>query len=539
MNYRYIVIFIGLFLAGNVLSQGYRDRVEDILLYVELEGSDNIKGSLDSLDYALSLSLENEDELVQAYVLSSLQRHVLKYFSNYEKAISYSESLKKIAENNPHIPFLKARYHSSLGLIYYYELTDKEKALKEFETALYIINSNKLEPDYYILNNYALAFMEYGKQEKAIHLLKEAAKYYESYTGFFKNPVYPFTNALNLGVAYIYQNRDSAVFYFKSALDIAKNNLKDPQQFSANVFLGVFLQEHGLVDEAIIYLEEANRSVNKNSIVTQKIVLFESFSELYIGKGDFEKAYEYLQLVSKYKDTLRLKGIEEKVIAYEYRMELDTLRSNQELKLADEKLKSVSFTKRVTLIVAILTIFILVILFLLFRINKQKELNRIKAENEALEKERIKQQAELDLMKKEEQLISANFELSVRENELTNLKDRLNAHLDKSHDPQFDDLRKFLNQIKYSEKKNEQLKNIDSVLSMSSNKFHVKLKELHPNLTESELRLLTLIRLNLSNDELLLIYNISKSSLNTKRYRVRKKIGIPSTTSLEEYIMEL
>jgi DNA-binding CsgD family transcriptional regulator len=381
--------------------------------------------------------------------------------------------------------------------------------------------------------------MEYGKQEKAIHLLKEAAKYYESYTGFFKNPVYPFTNALNLGVAYIYQNRDSAVFYFKSALDIAKNNLKDPQQFSANVFLGVFLQEHGQVDEAIIYLEQANRSVNKNSIVTQKIVLFESFSELYISEGDFEKAYEYLKLVSKYKDTLRLKGIEEKVIAYEYRMELDALRSNQELKLADEKLKSVSFTKRVTLIVAILTIFILVILFLLFRINKQKELNRIKAENEALEKERIKQQAELDLMKKEEQLISANFELSVRENELTNLKDRLNAHLDKSHDPQFDDLRKFLNQIKYSEKKNEQLKNIDSVLSMSSNKFHVKLKELHPNLTESELRLLTLIRLNLSNDELLLIYNISKSSLNTKRYRVRKKIGIPSTTSLEEYIMEL
>jgi DNA-binding CsgD family transcriptional regulator len=197
------------------------------------------------------------------------------------------------------------------------------------------------------------------------------------------------------------------------------------------------------------------------------------------------------------------------------------------------------FRWRILLLVLLLFAVVMAGVFVIYRLNQQKELNRVKAENEALEKEKISQQAEIDLLRKEEELISANVELNVRKNELTDLKNRLQNHLDKSHDPEFDDLKTFLKQANHSEKKMEQMKYLDHVLSYSNSTFYSNIRKQHPGLTEDELRLATLIRLNLSSEELLQVFNISMSSLMTKRYRMRKKLNLPKESSLEEYIMSV
>jgi len=156
-----------------------------------------------------------------------------------------------------------------------------------------------------------------------------------------------------------------------------------------------------------------------------------------------------------------------------------------------------------------------------------------------LEKERIRQQSEIDLFRKEEELIHANVELNVQKNELSGLKNRLQTHLDRSHDPEFEDLKHFLKQAQKTEKKLEQLKYLDHVLSYSNSVFYSRLKQVHPTMTEDEMRLATLIRLNLSSVELVQVFNISMNSLMTKRYRMRKKLEIPKDSSLEEYIITL
>lgn len=537
---KWLTLLVLLVLFNTTTAQNYKDRINDILIYAELNGGSKIKATHDSLNYAYNLAIQKEDEELQAYVLNSLIRHSIAGFSSFEKAAEYAEKIYELARKNKNSPFLLAMYHNSLGVLYYNEIKNSEKAFNEFEKSLHILEDNGLEPNYHFLNNYALAYMQNGKQKKAIQLLCKARKSYQQYDGSYKDPIYPFTNALNLGVSFIYDNKlDSSEYFFNEALKFATENLNARQIFSAHVFLGVFYQENNRYDSALKHLSSADSLVIYGDSYAKKVLLYESFSELYSALKDYKKAYNHMNLVSRYKDSLNQLGIEEQIIALEFKMELEALKVNQELQLKEKELQRAGLFKRIIVIVSVLLISLLVILFLLFKINKQKEINRIKADNEALEKERIKQQAALDLMKKEEQLISANMEISVRENELNALKNRLNEHLDKSYDPQFDDLRKLLNQIKYSEKKNEQLKNLDAVVSLNSNKFYTKLKELHPKLTESEMRLLSLIRLNLGNDELLLIFNISKSSLNTKRYRIRKKMGLASEDSLEDYIMGL
>jgi ligand-binding sensor domain-containing protein/DNA-binding CsgD family transcriptional regulator len=69
--------------------------------------------------------------------------------------------------------------------------------------------------------------------------------------------------------------------------------------------------------------------------------------------------------------------------------------------------------------------------------------------------------------------------------------------------------------------------------------FLKKLKEVHPNLTSNELRLCAYLRLNLSSKEIASLLNISPRSVDIKRYRLRKKINLPTKKGLVDYILEI
>jgi len=69
--------------------------------------------------------------------------------------------------------------------------------------------------------------------------------------------------------------------------------------------------------------------------------------------------------------------------------------------------------------------------------------------------------------------------------------------------------------------------------------FLTQLKSLHPKLTPNDLRLCAYLRLNLSSKEIAPLLNISAKSIETKRYRLRKKMNLPHEKSLVEYILEL
>lgn len=69
-----------------------------------------------------------------------------------------------------------------------------------------------------------------------------------------------------------------------------------------------------------------------------------------------------------------------------------------------------------------------------------------------------------------------------------------------------------------------------------NNNFMHRLTEAFPNLTENEKRLTVLLRMNLSSKEIASILNISTKSVEMNRYRLRKKLQIPSKQSLTEFI---
>lgn len=69
--------------------------------------------------------------------------------------------------------------------------------------------------------------------------------------------------------------------------------------------------------------------------------------------------------------------------------------------------------------------------------------------------------------------------------------------------------------------------------------FFQKIKELHPSLSSGDLRLCVYLRLNLSSKEIAPLLNISPRSVEIKRYRLRKKLGLDRDDSLSSYIVEI
>ncbi|MBJ7880827.1 triple tyrosine motif-containing protein [Gelidibacter salicanalis] len=67
--------------------------------------------------------------------------------------------------------------------------------------------------------------------------------------------------------------------------------------------------------------------------------------------------------------------------------------------------------------------------------------------------------------------------------------------------------------------------------------FLEKIKQAHPNLTPNDLRFCAYLRLNLSSKEIAPLLNISTKSVETKRYRLRKRLKLEHDEGLVEYIL--
>jgi len=65
------------------------------------------------------------------------------------------------------------------------------------------------------------------------------------------------------------------------------------------------------------------------------------------------------------------------------------------------------------------------------------------------------------------------------------------------------------------------------------------LKKVHPNLSPNDIKLCAYLRLNLSSKEIAPLLNISARSVEIKRYRLRKELGLEHNINLVDYILKL
>lgn len=256
-------------------------------------------------------------------------------------------------------------------------------------------------------------------------------------------------------------------------------------------------------------------------------------ADLYLQKGDYQRAYQSLKTVkeldAKFFDSRSTNNQSLLEIQDAFRKEQETqqeLIQKQELERLAHK-EDVWFLERVILMVSIL--FLLVIGYFYFSYIRA----RYKADKLIIRKEK-----ELELQKANEVLEVKNKELAASALKLIEKDENLSLLKSKIKDVNgnvdVNELKRILRSISVSNKSNWQ--EFETRFVAVNQSFYRSLQDKFPQLSQRDLKLCALIKLNFSSKEMAKLLAISVESAHTSRYRLRKKLNLSREVNLTEFI---
>ena len=101
------------------------------------------------------------------------------------------------------------------------------------------------------------------------------------------------------------------------------------------------------------------------------------------------------------------------------------------------------------------------------------------------------------------------------------------------------ELKKILRSLTEDEKLNDEWEQFSIHFNKVHGDFLIILKEKFPDLKPHELKLCAYLRMNLSSKEIAHLMSISVRGVEISRYRLRKKLQIPTDVNLFQFLFEI
>lgn len=168
--------------------------------------------------------------------------------------------------------------------------------------------------------------------------------------------------------------------------------------------------------------------------------------------------------------------------------------------------------------------------------RNKRNLSKTKLEKEQLESELLKQKLQATEREAQRVINGKSISLTHKKNLLSQIK-----HLVKKHDS--NSIFKDLNLLSMELEQQTKTETLDYALDENMEKLHVefekKLIEEYPELTKTEREICSLIRANMSIKDVANIKGVSSASVQSARYRIRKKMNLKKGEELHQYIQNL
>jgi len=166
------------------------------------------------------------------------------------------------------------------------------------------------------------------------------------------------------------------------------------------------------------------------------------------------------------------------------------------------------------------------------------DLEKKQTENELIELRNEK--LETDISFKNSELASSAMHLVKKGELLSKIKSELTKVSKGFENPQaISEIKKMIKTLDQDDNIDEEWGNFSKHFDKVHSDFLVSLKEKHPAITPSELKLSAYLRMNLSTKEVAQLMNISVRGVEIGRYRLRKKLGITTQTNLFDYLINI
>ena len=184
--------------------------------------------------------------------------------------------------------------------------------------------------------------------------------------------------------------------------------------------------------------------------------------------------------------------------------------------------------------------------FIVWRIERQRKMklkHNLEKENSRLQNELKEQenQALREKVRSQETEMMTNLKFLTQKQELI---DAISAEIDKQKMELGDrwpnkNYNRLLKVIQTGTTETDKLLSFENFFVEIHKNFMDRLKAVHSDLSTGELRLACLIRANLTTKEISAVMGIASRSVEIKRYRLKKKLGLPNEASLTTYINTL
>ncbi|NME70923.1 ligand-binding sensor domain-containing protein [Flammeovirga aprica] len=174
------------------------------------------------------------------------------------------------------------------------------------------------------------------------------------------------------------------------------------------------------------------------------------------------------------------------------------------------------------------------------KIVKERTQELLNKEIDIIEVENQKAQLIKETLKLREKELTTHVLRLAHMNTLVDQIDKKLEDLQQSNDPiSKNKISSIRREIKQAENIENDWKTLNTLFSEVHQNFAQKLKENHPDLTEGNLRLCNLIKLNMSSKDIAAILGISLNSVKVARKRLRKRLGLGIDDGLEEYLKSI
>ena len=324
------------------------------------------------------------------------------------------------------------------------------------------------------------------------------------------------------------ENYDKGISYYKSALLLAEKNERKSDHAQ-------ILYEIAEVELLKNSFKSALEFANKGLSISKSIKEPATVSFLYkLRSKIFEKQNKLAKAMDDYKSYETIKDslftIEKSLQIEELRAIYDTEKKEQQIAQQETEISLLEEKEKTSRLQKIglgggLGLSALALGFAFFGFRQKTKRNR-------LEKEKV--EAELEFKKKE--LTTHALQLAKKNETLENLKQKANEL--KTSEVQ-NGYQQLITAINFDLQDDNNWENFSRYFEEVHKDFNSNVANKYNDITPNELRLMALLKMNLSSKEIANILNISSNGIKKARQRLRKKMHLSTTESLESAILSI
>ncbi len=504
-----------------------------VQLYADLAWEYVIEENDSALIYsekALQFAKKNNYKLGEAIALETSGLYYEIVDGNYEKASNFYFKGIDVSEKN-NLNYSKSIYHS-LGVMFH--TSDNYEKAKEYYNLAY---EKALASKDLVLQKKCL--INLGSINSSLQDFENAEVLMLKSLDINISKELNYSTYANLGNLKIRQKRyKEAIPFLIKATDQDPDNIDSEENLmyliKAKTALNDFIDIKPLIQRAIIY-------INQTTALRAKSNMIMSLSNYYKKSGDYKTALKYhttfLDMYEKIKEKQRdqiVYNLETNYKTEKTKQELKALKQEQELLKQKQRIKILGFA-------LMLSIFVLLLFFLWFKNIKRKKLYKQSLEIKDQENEITQLKLENEENKNEHYA-----------HELHQFMQLMKAKNDQIKELQLK-LKDFPEQIEIeSEFKakihhlytttiltDDDWKTFRTIFDQVHPKFIQNLSKHFPSTSSGDLKMGSMLKLNLSNAEISSIFGISPESVRKNKYRFRKKLDFKTDETLQDFINQL